>query len=95
MELFLATIIVSARNALDGVPFQAEDGLTQGEPIMLHDTGTIRELSSSELDQVAGGLSVGLGLEIDASAELAAVSGTIDQIGGLVSGLLGGVLGAV
>jgi hypothetical protein len=55
----------------------------------------IRELNAAELDEVAGGLSLGLGLNVDASGELAAVSGVIDQVGGLVTGLLGGVTGAV
>lgn len=55
----------------------------------------IRELNAAELDEVAGGLSIGLGLNVDASGELAAVSGVIDQVGGLVGGLLGGVTGAL
>lgn len=55
----------------------------------------VRELNAAELDDVSGGLSVGLGLEVDASGELAAVSGVIDQVGGLVSGLLGSVTGAL
>lgn len=55
----------------------------------------IRELNAAELDDVAGGLSLGLGLNLDASQELAAVSGTIDQVGGLVGGLLGSVTGAL
>ncbi|MDR4306831.1 hypothetical protein IHQ68_09390 [Chelatococcus sambhunathii] len=56
---------------------------------------TIRELNAAELDDVAGGLSVGLGLNVDASGELAAVSGVVDQVGGLVGGLLGTVTGAL
>jgi hypothetical protein len=56
---------------------------------------TIRELNASELDQVGGGLSIGLGLTVDASSELGAVSGLVGQVGGLVSGLVGGLTGAV
>jgi hypothetical protein len=56
---------------------------------------TIRELNASELDEVGGGLSIGVGATVDLSQELGAVSSTVDQVGGLVSGLLGTVLGAV
>jgi hypothetical protein len=56
---------------------------------------TIRELNPAELDLVGGGLSVGLGLSVDASQELAAVSGLVGQVGGLVEGLAGGALSAV
>lgn len=60
---------------------------------------TMRELTSSEIDQVAGGLSVNLGLGahlgVNASDVTGAVSGLVGQVGGLVSGLLGSVLGAV
>lgn len=56
---------------------------------------SVRELNAAELENVAGGLSLGLGLEIDASSELAAVSGTLDQVGGLVGDLLGTVTGAL
>lgn len=62
---------------------------------MTKSTETIRELNAAELSDVAGGLSIGLGLNIDASDELAAVSGVIDQVGGLVGGLLGAVTGAL
>lgn len=56
---------------------------------------TVRELNAAELDQVGGGLSLGVGLNLDLSQELGAVSGTIDQVGGLVGGTLDTVLGAV
>lgn len=56
---------------------------------------TVRELDAAELDQVGGGLSLGVGLNLDLSQELGAVSGTIDQVGGLVGGTLDTVLGAV
>lgn len=61
---------------------------------------TIRELDAAELDQVGGGLDVGMGVgvHVDASQELGAVSGLVDQVGGLVGGLLGtvgGLLGGV
>lgn len=62
---------------------------------MIKTVEVIRELNAVELEDVAGGLSLGLGLEIDASGELAAVSGVIDQVGGLVGGLLGTVTGAL
>jgi hypothetical protein len=61
----------------------------------MQDNTTIRELSAAELDQVGGGLSLGVGVNLDLSSELGAVSGVIDQVGGLVSGLVGGLLGAV
>ena len=60
---------------------------------MQQNIDTVRELNAAELDQVGGGLS--LGLELDLSNELCAVSGTIDQVGGLVGGTLDSVLGAV
>jgi uncharacterized membrane protein len=53
---------------------------------------TVRELSNSELDEVSGGLSVGL--NVNASDVTGAVSGLVGQVGGLVSGLVGSVLGA-
>lgn len=53
----------------------------------------IRELNATELEDVAGGLTLGLGLDL--SDELAAVSGTIDQVGGLVGGALDTILGAL
>lgn len=53
----------------------------------------IRELNATELEDVAGGLTLGLGLDL--SDELAAVSGTIDQVGGLVGGTLDKILGAL
>lgn len=56
---------------------------------------TVRELNAAELDQVGGGLSLGVGVNLDLSQELGAVSGTIDQVGGLVGGTLDTVLGAV
>ncbi|CAO4176076.1 hypothetical protein [Methylorubrum populi] len=62
---------------------------------MQQNIDTIRELNAAELDQVGGGLSLGLGVELDLSKELGAVSGTIDQVGGLVGGTLDTVLGAV
>lgn len=62
---------------------------------MQNGTETIRELSPAELDLVGGGLSLGLGVTVDASKELAAVSGLVGQVGGLVGGLVGGVLKAV
>ena len=62
---------------------------------MQHNIDTIRELNAAELDQVGGGLSLGVGVELDLSQELGAVSGTIDQVGGLVGGTLDTVLGAV
>lgn len=58
---------------------------------MLQNNETFRELSADELDHVGGGLS----LDLDLSDELGAVSGTIDQVGGLVSGLVGGLLGSL
>lgn len=61
---------------------------------MQQNIDTIRELDAAELDQVGGGLSLGLGLDLDLSKELGAVSGTIDQVGGLVGGVLDKVLGA-
>ncbi|SFK28396.1 hypothetical protein [Methylorubrum salsuginis] len=61
---------------------------------MQQNIDTIRELDAAELDQVGGGLSLGLGLEVDLSQELGAVSGTVDQVGGLVGGVLDKVLGA-
>jgi hypothetical protein len=39
---------------------------------------TIRELNATELDAVGGGLSLGLGLDLDLSGELGAVSGTVN-----------------
>lgn len=62
---------------------------------MQQNIDTIRELNATELDQVGGGLSLGVGVELDLSQELGAVSGTIDQVGGLVGGTLDTVLGAV
>lgn len=62
---------------------------------MQQNIDTIRELDAAELDQVGGGLSLGVGVELDLSSELGAVSGTIDQVGGLVGGTLDTVLGAV
>lgn len=59
---------------------------------MQQNIDTIRELDAAELDQVGGGLS--LGLDLDLSKELGAVSGTVDQVGGLVGGVLDKVLGA-
>ncbi|MFD1704019.1 hypothetical protein ACFSCV_13520 [Methylopila henanensis] len=53
----------------------------------------VRELNAAELDEVSGGLS--LGLSLDLGDELAAVSGTLDQVGGLVGGLLDTVIGAL
>lgn len=61
---------------------------------MQQNIDTVRELNAAELDQVGGGLSLGLGLEVDLSQELGAVSGTVDQVGGLVGGVLDKVLGA-
>ena len=61
---------------------------------MQQNIDTLRELDAAELDQVGGGLSLGLGLDLDLSKELGAVSGTIDQVGGLVGGVLDKVLGA-
>lgn len=61
---------------------------------MQQNIDTIRELDAAELDQVGGGLSLGLGLDLDLSKELGAVSGTVDQVGGLVGGVLDKVLGA-
>ena len=55
----------------------------------------IRELNATELNDVAGGLSLGLGLNVDASSELAAVSGLVDQVGGLGGGAVGTLLGAL
>jgi hypothetical protein len=65
------------------------------EKIMQQNIDTVRELNAAELDQVGGGLSLGVGLNLDLSQELGAVSGTIDQVGGLVGGTLDTVLGAV
>ncbi|BAU93043.1 Pe-pgrs family protein [Methylorubrum populi] len=62
---------------------------------MQQNIDTIRELNAAELDQVGGGLSLGVGVELDLSQELGAVSGTIGQVGGLVGGTLDTVLGAV
>lgn len=62
---------------------------------MQQNIDTVRELNAAELDQVGGGLSLGVGLNLDLSQELGAVSGTIDQVGGLVGGTLDTVLGAV
>ncbi len=62
---------------------------------MQQNIDTIRELDAAELDQVGGGLSLGLGLDLDLSKELGAVSGTVDQVGGLVGGVLDKALGAV
>ncbi|MFG5120262.1 hypothetical protein [Methylorubrum sp. POS3] len=59
---------------------------------MQQNIDTIRELNAAELDQVGGGLS--LGLNLDLSKELGAVSGTIDQVGGLAGGALDTILGA-
>lgn len=60
---------------------------------MSQNIDTVRELNAAELDEVGGGL--GIGIAVDLSQELAAVSGTIDQVGGLVGGTLETVLGAV
>jgi hypothetical protein len=68
---------------------------TNKEQNMSQELDTIRELNPSELDQVGGGLSIGLGLTVDASSELSAVSGLVGQVGGLVSGLVGGLTGAL
>ena len=62
---------------------------------MQQNIDTIRELNAAELDQVGGGLSLGVGVELDLSQELGAVSGTSDQVGGLGGGTLDTVLGAV
>ncbi|AWI90723.1 MULTISPECIES: hypothetical protein [Methylorubrum] len=62
---------------------------------MQQNIDTIRELNAAELDQVGGGLSLGVGVELDLSQELGAVSGVVDQVGGLVGGTLDTVLGAV
>ena len=59
---------------------------------MQQNIDTIRELNAAELDQVGGGLTLGLGLDL--SSELGAVSGTIGQVGGLAGGALDTVLGA-
>lgn len=54
---------------------------------------TIRELNASEVHEVGGGLGVSLGLNVDASQELGAVSGLLGSATGLVGGLTGGLLG--
>lgn len=58
---------------------------------------TMRELNNSEIDQVSGGLSVGVGAHasVNASDVTGAASGLVGQVGGLVSGLVSSVLGAV
>ena len=53
---------------------------------MSQNIDTVRELNAAELDEVGGGLGVGLGLGVDLSQELGAVSGTVDQVGGLAGG---------
>ena len=60
---------------------------------MSQDFDTIRELNASELNQVGGGLSLGIGVSLDARQELGAVSGLVGQVGGLVSGLAGSATG--
>lgn len=62
---------------------------------MLRNSETIRELDTSELDQVGGGLSLGVGVNLDLSSELGAVSGVLDTVLGAVGGLVGGVVGGV
>ena len=44
---------------------------------MQQNIDTVRELNAAELDQVGGGLSLGVGLNLDLSQELGAASGTV------------------
>jgi hypothetical protein len=62
---------------------------------MLRNSETIRELDAAELDQVGGGLSLGIGVNLDLSSELNAVSGVLDTVLGAVGGLVGGLVGGV
>lgn len=75
--------------ALEG----AAPSLSKKGAFMLRNSETIRELDASELDQVGGGLSLGVGVNLDLSSELGAVSGVLDKVLGAVGGLVGGVTG--
>jgi hypothetical protein len=78
-----------------GTPESWRPSLSKKGAFMLRNSETIRELDVSELDQVGGGLSLGVGVNLDLSSELGAVSGVLDTVLGAVGGLVGGVVGGV
>ena len=84
----LRAVHPSAGDARNGRPSLSKKGA-----FMLRNSETVRELDVSELDQVGGGLSLGVGVNLDLSSELGAVSGVLDTVLGAVGGVVGGVTG--
>lgn len=83
----------SLSNPLDEALESSASFLSKKGTFMLRNSETIRELDTAELDQVGGGLS--LGVNLDLSSELGAVSGVLDTVLGAVGGLVGGVTGGL
>lgn len=84
------SVIIFAETLGSSVSFLSKKGA-----FMLRNSETIRELDTAELDQVGGGLSLGVGVNLDLSSELGAVSGVLDTVLGAVGGLVGGVTGGL